>query len=70
MQTERDEMVNRAIILLPPEHRAFIHLMYFEEQDYDEIANILGKTKKQLYNISQSAKSNLKTILQKEGVSF
>ena len=67
---ERDETVKQAIRLLPPEQRAFIHLMYFEQLGYDEIANILDKSKKQLYKLSQAAKSNLKALLQKEGISL
>ena len=70
VNSERDELIHRAIDMLPPDQRAFIHLMYFEEQDYDEIAKILGKTKKQLYNICQAAKARLRELLQKEGVSL
>lgn len=70
VRSERDEMINRSIKLLPPEQQAFIHLMYFEGQDYDEIAKILGKSKKQLYNISQMAKTRLKEMLHKEGISL
>lgn len=65
---ERDEKINAAINKLPDEQRAFIHLMYFENQSYDEITKILGKTKKQLYNISQSVKTTLKALLEKEGI--
>ena len=67
---ERDQKINTAINKLPPDQRAFVHLMYFENQSYDEIGRVLGKTKKQLYNLSQTVKESLRILFEKDGITI
>lgn len=67
LQEERDRALHRAIASLPDEQAAVIHLIYFEEQSYDQAARVMGKTKKQIDNLLYRAKKQLRETLGDEG---
>ena len=46
-----------------------LYLTYYEGYGADDIARILRKTKKQIYNLLHRAKNSLKELLVKEGIS-
>ena len=64
---ERKRKVNAAIAKLPENMRVAIHLIYFEEMSYDEAARVMRKNRKQVDNLLQRAKKELRTILGKYG---
>lgn len=66
---ERNDAIYRSMQALPQQYRAVLHLQYFEGFEIAQIAKILGKTKKQVYNLLTRAKSALKEYLMKEGMS-
>ena len=51
---------------LSPEYRQVLYLSYFEELSVAELCKILGKSKKQIYNLLARAKAALSQILEKE----
>lgn len=64
---ERKRMVNNAITSLSQDMRVVIHLIYFEEMTYDEVAKIMKKNRKQVDNLLYRAKKELRIILGKDG---
>lgn len=68
LNKERNDAIYRSMQALPRQYRAVLQLQYFEEFDIAQIAKILGKTKKQVYNLLSRAKAALKELLLKEGI--
>ncbi len=64
---ERKRAVNEALKKLNDDMRVAIHLVYFEQLSYEEIAKVMKKSKKQVDNLLYRAKKELRTILGKEG---
>ncbi len=67
LEDERKRIVNAALLKLPEDMRAAIHLVYFEDMTYDEAARVMKKSKKQVDNLLYRAKKELRTILGEEG---
>ena len=59
--------VNAALEQLSEEMRLAIHLVYFEDLSADEVAKVLKKNRKYVYNLLYRAKKQLRTILGEEG---
>ena len=70
IEDERRKALVAAIAKLPIEYRETLLLRYFEELTTEEIAKVLHKNKKQVYNLLQRAKTALKTILTEEGIAY
>ena len=64
---ERKRAVNAALEQLSEEMRLAIHLVYFEDLSADEVAKVLKKNRKYVYNLLYRAKKQLRTILGEEG---
>lgn len=65
---ERNTAIYRCMQALPRQYRAVLQLQYFDEFDVAQICKIMGKTKKQVYNLLNRAKCALKELLLKEGI--
>ena len=65
---ERNDAIYRCMQALPQQYRVVLQLQYFDEFDIAQIGKILGKTKKQVYNLLSRAKAALKELLVKEGI--
>lgn len=65
---ERNAAIYRCMQSLPRQYRAVLQLQYFDEFDIAQIGKILGKTKKQVYNLLTRARVALKELLIKEGI--
>ncbi|MCR4681781.1 MAG: RNA polymerase sigma factor [Clostridiales bacterium] len=65
--SERNRIIAAAINQLSPEMQKVIYLFYFENLKHDEIAVIMNKRKKQIYNIMFEAKKKLKLLIGEEG---
>ncbi len=63
IRNEEKRALARAVRDLPPDMRAAVHLVYFEDMTYDEAAKIMKKTRKQVDNLIWRAKSELKKAL-------
>ena len=64
---ERKRVVNNALNSLPDDMRVVIHLIYFEDLSYDEVAKVMKKNRKQVDNLLYRAKKELRIILGKDG---
>ena len=67
---ERNKMLYRCVHALPQQYQDVIHLAYLEGFEVAEICQVLGKNKKQVYNLLSRAKLSLKEILIREGVHY
>lgn len=63
---DRSKAVHRAIGALNEEMRLAVHLTYFEELSADEVAKVLKKNRKQVYNLLYRAKNTLRAVLEEE----
>lgn len=66
--TDDQRRLVSALRLLSGEYRQILYFYYFEALSVSEICKILGKSKKQVYNLHARAKTALSEILKKEGV--
>ena len=64
--TEEKRRLAAALRTLPSQYRQVLHLSFFEELPVSEICKILGKSKKQIYNLLARAKATLSEKLKKE----
>ena len=64
---ERTRLINDAVASLPEVMQIAIHMFYFEDMTYEEIARVMKKSRKQVDNLLYRAKKALRTILEKDG---
>lgn len=64
LKDEEKRAVNHALEQLNEEMRIVVHLVYFEELRCDEVARIMKKNTKQVYNLLYRAKNTLRCILE------
>jgi RNA polymerase sigma-70 factor (ECF subfamily) len=70
LRKERNANLYRALNQLNPDYRQALYLIYFEEMDHDEASRVMGKTKKQFYNLVTRGKASLKSILERMGEDY
>ena len=63
---QRKRAIHKAISQLSEEMQLVVHLTYFEDMQADEVAKVLRKNRKQIYNLLYRAKNALRTILGEE----
>ena len=68
--SERKLQVHKALKQLNDEYRQVLVLVYFEDFQNDQVASIMGKSKKQIENLVYRAKLSLKSELEKEGFEY
>lgn len=66
LQSDRKRAVHRALRTLSDEMRLAVHLTYFEQLSADEVAKVLKKNRKQVYNLLYRAKNALRAVLEEE----
>ena len=67
LREEKNQKLWQALKVINSDYRQVLYLMYFEDMQLDEIARIMKKTKKQVYNLSARAKASLKKTLEEIG---
>ena len=65
----RNRTLYRCINELPPQYAEVVYLVYIEGRSIEETCALLKKSKKQVYNLLARAKTSLKELLKKEGIS-
>lgn len=65
---ERDRKVYACMQALPDPYREVLQLAYFDGFSPSEIGGIMRKSSKQVYNLLARAKTALKGLLEKEGI--
>ncbi|MBO5867683.1 MAG: sigma-70 family RNA polymerase sigma factor [Oscillospiraceae bacterium] len=63
---QQKQALHQALEQLNEEMRLVVHLTYFEELSAEDVAKILKKSRKQVYNLLYRAKNILRTVLWKE----
>ena len=69
LREERNRTLYEALGRLAPEYRQVLFLTFFEEMDTEEVARIMRKTPKQVYNLTYRGKQALKETLERMGFS-
>ena len=67
LKGERDRQLYEAIRRLPEDYRRVIYLLELEGMSAEEAARVLGKTRRQIYNLSYRGKMALKEALKGMG---
>ena len=63
---QRKRAVHQAMEQLNEEMRLVVHLTYFEELCAEDVAKVLKRSRKQVYNLLYRAKNILRTVLREE----
>ncbi len=64
----RDNALYMCLQSLPGQYREVLQLIYFDGFSMAQVGSILNKSAKQVYNLHTRAKSALKALLEKEGI--
>ncbi len=67
---ERKILLHQVLSMIRPEYGQVLYLKFFEEQSNEDIAQILGKTRRQVENLVYQAKRSLKSQLEQEGYAY
>lgn len=70
LRQEQNNELYMALETLPASYRQVLYLTYFEEMDADEAAHVMGKTKKQIYNLTERGRRALKEALERMGFDY
>lgn len=70
LRDEQRAALYRALAELKDEYRQALYLSYFEDFSNGEVAEIMGKSRRQVENLLYRAKNALKNILIKEGFTY
>ncbi len=70
LKKERNAVLYRALQQLNPDYRQALYLTYFEDMDHEEAARVMGKNKKQFYNLVTRGRASLKSILERMGEEY
>lgn len=65
---EKRKAVNTCLARLKDDYRQVLYLLFFEEMSYEQAAQVLKKSKKQIDNLAFRGKQALKKELEKEGI--
>lgn len=67
---EQNRELYLALERLPADYRQTLYLLYFEDMNPDEAAFVMGKTKKQIYNLTERGRKGLKETLERMGFDY
>jgi RNA polymerase sigma-70 factor (ECF subfamily) len=65
---ERDIVLYRCLGKLPRQYALVLQLSYLEDLPIKEVCTVLGLRQKQVYNLLSRAKTSLRNLLEKEGI--
>ena len=63
LQEERYRELYLALKKINPDYRQVLTLLYFEDMSVEDVAKVIGKSKKQIYRLTEHGKQALKNIL-------
>ena len=67
LHSERQRQLYAAMEELPADYRQTLYLLFIEDMSCEEAAQVMRKTKKQVYNLSFRGRQSLKDILERMG---
>jgi RNA polymerase sigma-70 factor (ECF subfamily) len=65
---EQDRILYQCMEQIKPNYREALYLIYFENMSYAQVAQVMGKTIKQIDHLLERGKKALRPILEKEGI--
>ncbi|MBS6824492.1 MAG: sigma-70 family RNA polymerase sigma factor [Firmicutes bacterium] len=65
---ERNQILHLCMGELNPDYREALYLTYFEGMSYRQVAEVMGKSVKQITNIMYRGKERLRGLLEREGI--
>lgn len=65
---ERNQILHLCMDELNPDYREALYLTYFEGMSYQQAAEVMGKSVKQITNMVYRGKERLRGLLQREGI--
>ena len=65
---ERNQILHLCMGELHPDYREALYLTYFEGMSYRQVAEVMGKSVKQITNIMYRGKERLRGLLEREGI--
>lgn len=70
LSDERNRQLYKALDQIKEEYRQILILLYFEEMSYDEVERVMGKRRKQIYNLAERGRLALKERLERMGFDY
>ncbi|MBQ0011515.1 MAG: sigma-70 family RNA polymerase sigma factor [Clostridiales bacterium] len=67
LKEERNRHLYEALNKLNQEYRQVLILLYFEEMSHEEVERVMGKSRKQVYNLAERSRKALKEELERIG---
>ena len=65
---ERNRILHYCMGEMNPDYREVLYLTYFEGMSYEQAAEVMGKTVKQITNLVYRGKESLRKLLEREGI--
>ena len=65
---ERNRILHGCMGEMNPDYREVLYLTYFEGMSYQQAAEIMGKSEKQITNMVYRGKARLRGLLEREGI--
>ena len=65
---ERNRILHFCMDEMNPDYREVLYLTYFEDMSYAQVAEVTGKTVKQITNLVYRGKESLRRLLEREGI--
>ncbi len=70
LRDERNAQLYKALSRINDDYRRILILLYFEEMTTDEAAKVMGKSKRQVYSLTERGKGALKKELLRMGFEY
>ena len=67
--TYQQKLMQKYLSLLQPKEREIIHLFYYENKSYEEIAQYLWSNKNTIWTMISQSKKKIKELVEREGTS-
>ena len=70
LREERARQLYQALSNLKEEYRQVLTLLYFEDMSHEELGRVLGKGRKQIYNLAERGRKALREELERMGSDY
>ena len=70
LRDECNRQLYQAMECLNVEYRQILILLYFEDMSHEEVCRVMGRTRKQVYNLAQRGRKALKEELERMGFDY
>ncbi|MBE6641223.1 MAG: RNA polymerase sigma factor [Ruminococcaceae bacterium] len=67
---ERADAILLALSKLKRDHRTVLYLLYYEDMSYKDAAKVMKKTEGQIKSLAFRAKKSMRSVLEKEGLTY